>query len=88
MLRASVANSSGRLLAKFAGDAMEAPLFTDFYKSRKITRLQTEKDSIPTPIRSGPAVSPHPPQPPAVTFKGIYGTCRTPRLPFAQTCVR
>ena len=44
----------------------------DSSKSSKINRLQTEKDSIPIAIRSGSATSPHPPQPPAATFKSLY----------------
>jgi hypothetical protein len=32
-------------------------------------KLQTKKDSIPIATRSGPAISPHPQQPPAATFK-------------------
>src|SRR6267154_300953 len=31
-----------------------------------------EKDSIPIAVRPGPAISPHPPQSPAATFKSLY----------------
>src|ERR1700682_819275 len=37
-------------------------------------RLQTKKDSIPIAVRPGPAISPHPPQPPAATFRRLYRT--------------
>src|SRR5438309_1584471 len=40
----------------------------------QINRLQTKKDSIPIAVRSGPAISPHPPQPPAATFNRLYRT--------------
>src|SRR5438132_13686967 len=53
---------------------MRFSLFSDFPKSCKINRLQTKKDSIPIAIRAGPAISPHPPQPPAATFKRLYRT--------------
>jgi len=47
-------------------------LFSDFPKPCKINKLQTKKDSIPIAIRSGPAISPHPPQPPAATFNAEH----------------
>jgi hypothetical protein len=54
--------------------ALLTALFSEFCKSCKINRLQTKKDSIPIAIRWGSAVSPHPPQPPAATFKRINQT--------------
>src|SRR5258705_11850906 len=49
-------------------------LFSYFPKPCKINKLQTKKDSIPIAVRSGPAISPHPPQPPAATFKRLNRT--------------
>jgi hypothetical protein len=43
-----------------------------FPKPSKINRLQTKKDSIPIAVRPGPAISPHPPQPPAATFNAEH----------------
>ena len=40
--------------------------------SDNLTDRQTEKDSIPIAVRPGPAISPHPPQSPAATFKSLY----------------
>jgi hypothetical protein len=79
----------GKNVAAGAADASRAMLLTscgkvelltaifaffDFPKPSKINSLQTKKDSIPIAVRSGPAISPHPPQPPAASFKRLYRT--------------
>jgi hypothetical protein len=46
----------------------------DFSKPCKINRLQTRKDSIPTAVRPRPAISPHPPQPPAALIERAQST--------------
>jgi hypothetical protein len=48
---------------------------------------ETQKDSIPIAVRPGPAISPHPPQPPAATFKRRYRT-RAEHLAHLQAFVK
>jgi integrase len=60
---------------------------SDFPKPCKINRLQTKKDSIPIAVRPGPAISPHPPQPPAATFNDrayIFPSPDNPERPIAS----
>jgi hypothetical protein len=55
----------------FNFDFCFSPIFVSHAKS---TDCRRKKDSIPIAIRWGSAVSPHPPQPPAATFKRINQT--------------
>jgi len=49
---------------------------SNFTKPCKINRLQTKEDLIPIAVRPAPAISLHPPQPPAATFQTAFPKTR------------